>query len=129
MDRSSIQGIQLFFSVNILKTYKLYIRPWLLFRRSGVQLLIQRPSMHTQICSGFCGSLQENAVKILTPSDFKHHEEAFFSSFSAYFPYMEKIKECLCHDDAPCVSTLINFLMDEPIFMKLGMCIMAPEPN
>jgi hypothetical protein len=26
-----------------------------------------------------------------------------------------------------CVSVSINFCMHQPIFMKLGMCIMAPE--
>jgi hypothetical protein len=74
--------------------------------------------MVTEIFSGFCESLQENAVKILAPSDPKHHEEAFFSSLLssslsysslAYFPYIEKIKACLCDQHVLCVSSPINF--------------------
>jgi hypothetical protein len=47
----------------------------------------------------------------------------------AYFPYSEKIKEGLCDLHAVCEShRQINFGMPEPIFIKLGMYIMASEP-
>jgi hypothetical protein len=49
--------------------------------------------------------------------------------FLTYFPYLErKRKVCLCDHHAVGVSRHITFRMAEPIFMKLGMYIMAPEP-
>jgi hypothetical protein len=42
--------------------------------------------------------------------------------FSAYIPYFENIKVGLCDHHTVCES------VSEPIFMKLGMYIMAPEP-
>jgi hypothetical protein len=49
----------------------------------------------------------------------------------ACFPYFEKIKVGLWDHCAVCLSVyhpLINFQMTEPIFMKLGVYIMATEP-
>jgi hypothetical protein len=50
--------------------------------------------------------------------------------FLGYFPYFEKNKVGLWFHVAVCVcvSPLINFWMPEPIFMKLGTYITAPEP-
>jgi hypothetical protein len=64
-------------------------------------------------------------------------EACIFVSFSSllllpttYFPYFEKIKVGLCDHLAVCVSVYppTNFWMAEPIFMKLGIHIMTPEP-
>jgi hypothetical protein len=48
----------------------------------------------------------------------------------AYFPYFEEIRLGLCDLHAVCVSLYppINFWIAEPVFMKSGMYIMAPEP-
>jgi hypothetical protein len=46
----------------------------------------------------------------------------------AYLCYFEKMKVGLCDSRAVCVPLLVKFLMADPIFMKLGMYIMAPEP-
>jgi hypothetical protein len=53
--------------------------------------------------------------------------------FLAYFPYFEKIKVGLYDLHAVCVSVCLcipptHFWMPEPILIKLGMYIMAPEP-
>jgi hypothetical protein len=51
--------------------------------------------------------------------------------FLVYFPYFEKMKVGLCDLNAVCVSVNpppINFWNPEPIYMKLGMYIMAPMP-
>jgi hypothetical protein len=46
------------------------------------------------------------------------------------FHYFEKMKIGSCNLHAVCVSVYppINFRMAEPIFMKLGIYMMAPEP-
>jgi hypothetical protein len=47
----------------------------------------------------------------------------------AYFPYFGKIKVGLYYHHAVCLFVcvpLFNFWMPEPIFMKPGMCILAP---
>jgi hypothetical protein len=50
-----------------------------------------------------------------------------YSEFLAYFPYFEKKRKVgLCDLHAVCVSHPNSFRMPEPIFMKLGMYIMAP---
>jgi hypothetical protein len=48
--------------------------------------------------------------------------------FYAYFPYSQKIKVGLWDHHAVCESPTINYWMPEPIFMKFGVYIMAPEP-
>jgi hypothetical protein len=55
----------------------------------------------------------------------------FWGLFFAHFPYLGKKESmlmwstyCLC----VCESLPINFWMPEPVFIKLGMYIMAPEP-
>jgi hypothetical protein len=50
----------------------------------------------------------------------------------AYFPYSEEIKVGWCNHYAVCVSLFLpppppQLLNGEPIFMELGICIMAPE--
>jgi hypothetical protein len=49
--------------------------------------------------------------------------------FLAYFPHYKKMKVGLCDLHGVCEPPPpINLWMPEPIFMKLGMYITAPEP-
>jgi hypothetical protein len=59
----------------------------------------------------------------------EEHIKLHCTQFLVYFPYFEKIKVGLCDHHAASVSLPINFQMPEPIFKKLGMYIMTPEPT
>jgi hypothetical protein len=54
----------------------------------------------------------------------------FQKNILACFPYFEKIKVGLCDHHAICIPPppLVDFWLPEPVFMKLGMCIMLTEP-
>jgi hypothetical protein len=52
-----------------------------------------------------------------------------YSPFLAYFPYFDKMAYVLFSSLCVCMYIpLNNFGMPEPVFMKLGMYIIAPEP-
>jgi hypothetical protein len=83
--------------------------------------------------------MHENCTKISINMWVWNWTDTILSWFLAYIPYFEEIKAVLCDLPPVSVSTClcvclsvypspINFWMPEPIFMKLGMYIMAPEP-
>jgi hypothetical protein len=61
---------------------------------------------------------------------YKLNVEVNVDAFSAQFPYFENINVRLCDLHAVCLPVYppVNFWMPEPVFMKLRMYVMAPEP-
>jgi hypothetical protein len=81
---------------------------------------------------GLCehGNELSSSTKCLEILEWSSYFSRLALFFLAYFPYFEKVKIGLEGHLAMflCVYPLLNFLISEPVFMKLGMYIMLPEP-
>jgi hypothetical protein len=122
--------------------YRVHKSPPLVPILSQINPVHTNPSYLSKINFNIIRTLRSWSFSGLFPSGFPTNilYAFLFSPFvltilcvvSASFPYFEKIKVDLRNHFAVwvsvCISTPINFYMSEPIFMKLSMYMMAPEP-
>jgi hypothetical protein len=98
----------------------------------------KRTAMNSRKCVPLMWADQQKghislSVRYETTREGVHQCAEAYAYFLAYFPYFEKMKVGLWGHVAVCVSAClcippINFRTPEPVFIKLGTYITAPEP-